>query len=184
MDRLSRVGLTILALVWLTVGMADSVHAAIPAIERQALITASLNTLDLGDNQGAVYFEIQDLTVEQTMGDTPSPPLVGGECEYKQYEGAAEIISITPVPDSSEKYQVKFLFHSEEPVQEAFAAAEGKQYSLLMADSSNPDKGFIRTYGIEVGAQFDCLMKVITRGTCTPVLFEFPTLDLSTRSGK
>lgn len=132
----------------------------------------------------AVLTETQDITVHQARGNTPpSPPHVGGECEYKQYEGTAQIVSFERLDDSSEeRYKVQFLFHSSEPIREAFAAVKDKRYSLLMDDFSHPPIAVIRSNGIEVGAQYSCFMKVITHGTCTPVLFEFPTLDLRTHS--
>lgn len=106
----------------------------------------------------------------------PRPP-VGGECEYKHYKGTAEIVSIAERPNAPKKYEVKFTFHPEEPVKEEFAKTEGKEYLLLLNNSSYPGADFISTYGIAVGTQLDCYMKVITKGTCTPILFEFPTID-------
>ena len=48
MERRTIVGLVLIALLWVTFGMVDSVHAAIPATEREALI-ALYNSTD-GDN--------------------------------------------------------------------------------------------------------------------------------------
>lgn len=106
-----------------------------------------------------------------------SRPPVGGQCEYKQYRGKAEIISITKRADAAEGYEIRFSFHTEEPIQEEFARVEGKEYLLLLNNSSYPGADFVGKYGIEVGKRFDCYMKVITKGTCTPILFEFPTMD-------
>lgn len=108
-----------------------------------------------------------------------SMPSMGGQCNYKKYSGKAEIISITHKSGFYEKYEIKFSFHAEEEIKEDFASTEHKKYLLLMNDSSNPGSDFVNRYEIMEGKQFDCYMKVITTGTCTPVLFEFPNFDLT-----
>ena len=110
-------------------------------------------------------------------GQSGSRPPAGGECEYKKYRGKAEIVSITKRTDAPEGYEIRFSFHAEEPVQGGFARVEGKEYLLLLSNSSYPGADFLGTYGVAVGKRFDCYLKVITKGTCTPILFEFPTLD-------
>ncbi|MEA1901564.1 MAG: hypothetical protein U9N47_12565 [Thermodesulfobacteriota bacterium] len=107
-------------------------------------------------------------------------PLAGGPCEYKQYKGQAKIISITqkrkPHNYPHEIYEVKFAFNSDQEIQENFAQTEGKEFVLLLNNSNYPGPKFLEKYEIQVGKVFDCHMKVITRGTCTPVVFEFPTI--------
>ena len=112
-------------------------------------------------------------------------PLVGGPCEYKKYKGQARIVSIRKMelPDnyggpSYENYEVKFSFHTDEIVKERHGQVEGKQYLLLLNNSFYPGPEFLKKYGIEKDKHFDCYLKVIIRGTCTPVLFDFPTIDL------
>ncbi len=43
---------------------------------------------------------------------------------------------------------------------------------------SYPGPQFLEKYGIGVGKVFDCYLKVIIKGTCTPMLFEFPSIRL------
>jgi hypothetical protein len=108
--------------------------------------------------------------------------LMGGPCEYKQYNGRANIISITVKSeahnDSHETYRVKFAFTSDQEIQENFAQTEGKEFVLLLNNSNYPGPKFLEKYDIQVGKVFDCYMKVITKGTCAPVVFEFPTIRL------
>lgn len=108
--------------------------------------------------------------------------LSGGVCEYKEYKGYATISSITIKNDSRKKsheqYIVKFSFTSETEVKEKYARTEGKQFVLLLANSGYPGQKYLEKYGIHVGKIFDCTMKVIIGGTCTPVLFEFPNIKL------
>jgi hypothetical protein len=108
--------------------------------------------------------------------------LIGGECEYKRYKGRAEILSVIkksgPDINLQEKYEVKFLFTTDREIKETYAQLEGKEFLLLLSNSSYPGPGYLEKYGIEVGRVFDCYLKVIVKGTCTPVLFEFPFIRL------
>ena len=106
-------------------------------------------------------------------------PIVGGQCEYKKYRGQAIIISVCKRELPNEVYDVKFCFHTDEIIAEVYGQIKGKEYLLLLDNSSYPGAKFLKKYGIEKGKYFDCYLKVITKGTCTPVLFDFPTIDLS-----
>lgn len=116
----------------------------------------------------------------------PPPKMSGGPCEYKTYTGYAEIISIhleeltkgTSGPPH-ESHEVKFLFISYQPIEEAYAQVDGKPQRLTLANSWNPGPRFLEKYGIEEGKTFDCHLNVITRGVCTPVMFAFPDINLS-----
>jgi len=48
----------------------------------------------------------------------------------------------------------------------------------MLKNSGYPGPKFLEKYGIEAGKSFECHLKVIVKGTCTPILFEFPTIDL------
>lgn len=108
--------------------------------------------------------------------------LIGGPCEYKIYEGRAKIISINartyPGDPSDEKYEVKFAFYPDQKIIEPYVQTENKEYILLLTNSSSPGKNFLMKYGIEVGKVFACNLKVIKKGTCSPTLFEFPSICL------
>jgi hypothetical protein len=107
----------------------------------------------------------------------------GGPCEYREYKGLATITSVVSKIDhrkeSNDKYLVKFSFTPEAEVKEKFAQPEGKEFVLLLGNSEYPGSKYLQKYGIRVGTIFDCTMKVIVRGTCTPVLFEFRTINLN-----
>lgn len=109
-------------------------------------------------------------------------PLAGGECEYKQYKGWAKIVSITPKGKphnySHEIYEVRFSFTSNQEVKEKHGRTNGKKFVLLLNNSKYPGPKFLESYDIQVGNIFECYMKVIVKGTCTPVIFEFPTIRL------
>jgi hypothetical protein len=116
----------------------------------------------------------------------PERRVVGGQCEYKAYPGTATILSVQKQegppragPSSTAVCEVKFSFTPDDEIEEDWVQVEGKEYLLLLADSRFPGPRFLEKYGIEPGKPFECDMKVIVRGTCTPVIFDFPTIDLS-----
>jgi len=114
----------------------------------------------------------------QAIDEPPSKPVVGGQCKYRKYRGLAQIVCIRKRGVRNKDYEVRFSFHTDEIVKERHGHVEGKEYLLLLENSTYPGPEFLRKYGIEVGKHFNCYLKVITRGTCTPVLFDFPTIDL------
>ena len=96
---------------------------------------------------------------------------------YKQYSGEAEIVSVTPRQGAPTEYEIRFSFRPHETIQEEFAQDEGKQWLIVQKDFSYPNENFLTQYGIQTGKRLPCYMKVITKGTCTPVLFDFPTIS-------
>jgi hypothetical protein len=98
------------------------------------------------------------------------------------YAGHAKIVSISEVIDSAgsskKRYEVKFRFTTDLKIEESFAQTEGREYPLLLKNNSYPDQAFLEKYGIAVGKVFDCILMEIIRGTCTPTLFDFPTIRL------
>ena len=111
--------------------------------------------------------------------------VLGGPCHYKTYPGTAEMVSVQKVAalknakGSGDGYDVKFVFHAETEPEEAFARTEGKTHRLLLINGTYPRNGFLKKYGIEVGKVFPCHLEVIVKGTCTPVVYTFPTIDLT-----
>jgi len=116
-----------------------------------------------------------------TGSETTRGPLVGGPCEYRSYPGQAEIVSVAPWAASAaaadERFDVKFRFISDGPVDEPLGrAALERTFSLLPDREMPPDRAFIEKFDIRPGKRLGCTLKVITRGTCTPILFDFPSL--------
>ncbi len=111
--------------------------------------------------------------------------IVGGRCEYKAYRGTATITCVREAQESPGSsggppyrgYVVKFLFVPDEMIQESYAAVEGKEQTLELKNSWSPGARFLEKYGIEPGKNFECYLKVITKGTCTPFFFDFPSID-------
>jgi hypothetical protein len=111
-------------------------------------------------------------------GEAAAQPLVGGPCEYKPYRGAAEVVSVTKIGSAEnrwqDEYEVKCSFHPQEPIEEPFAQTAAREFRLLVDNGANPIRRFIEQYDIKVGERIPSVLRVIVRGTCTPVLFEYP----------
>ena len=113
--------------------------------------------------------------------DKREEPRVGGPCEYHRYQGRAEIVSLREITDprnqSGEKYEVRFRFIPSQEIKESFVQVEGREFLLEINQSPYLTQEFIDEHGIQTGTVFNGYLQVIVRGTCTPVLFEFPSLS-------
>jgi hypothetical protein len=102
---------------------------------------------------------------------------VGGKCEYKAYKGRAEIISVISRRESTElkdEYEIKFLFFPDLEIKESYAQVKGREFLFLINNAYFPDRAFIVKQDIKAGKIFNCTLQVIVRGSCTPMMFEFP----------
>jgi hypothetical protein len=108
-------------------------------------------------------------------------PRAGGPCEYHRYEGRTEITSVRKIADpqkqAGEKYEVRFKFTPNQEIKEPFVQVEGREFLLEINYTSSLSQEFIEQHGIRTGAVFNGYLQAIVRGTCTPVIFEFPSLS-------
>jgi hypothetical protein len=116
-----------------------------------------------------------------TSSETTQAPLVGGPCEYRSYPGHAEIVSVAPMEAPAAaaggRFDVNFRFIPDGPVEEPLGkSALERTFSLLPDRELSPDSVFMERFDIRPGKRYSCTLKVITRGTCTPILFDFPSL--------
>jgi len=51
------------------------------------------------------------------------------------------------------------------------------RHELRLMNSWFPGPRFLERYGIAAGKSFECSLKVITQGTCTPTVIDFPAID-------
>jgi len=117
--------------------------------------------------------------------------LFGGKCTYDDYPGSCEIVSILMTEESAhqaevgggpgyEGYEVSFVFSPDEPMnltENWENLVFGREHLLQLCNSWYPGPRFLEKYNITEGAIFDCTLKLITGGTCTPVVFEFGEID-------
>jgi len=109
--------------------------------------------------------------------------LLGGPCEYQSYPGQATIAVSRPRPlapgeqnPGYQPYEVTFTFSPDDPVPRGLYVPQ-RQYRLTLTDGSDPGPKFVAKYRLKPGHTRKCLLQVIKKGTCTPVMFFFPGLD-------
>ena len=106
---------------------------------------------------------------------TQQESMVGGPCEYRSYPGKAEILSVAPIEAAGGRYDVKFRFIPDGAVEEPLGkTALQRTFALLPDRELPPDRTYMEKFDVRPGTRIGCTLKVITRGTCTPILFDFP----------
>jgi hypothetical protein len=115
----------------------------------------------------------------------------GGPCKYMKYPGVARIIKIEQAPmnernSTNHPKRIKFVFTPDDPsAPEKYSFTEWSdscQYLKINA-GSNPSVNWIKKNDIKPGNIYKCTRCEEIKGTCTPVIFEFPDLDLFPESG-
>jgi hypothetical protein len=115
---------------------------------------------------------------------------VGGACSYKSYEGTARIIRIEKTDVSLkqagiiggpgyEGYEIRFRFLPGEGIAlEGWpAAAIDREHLLTLHNGWCPGPRFLEKYRLVAGNEYPCTLKIIETGTCTPIVFDFATID-------
>ncbi|MDQ1284290.1 MAG: hypothetical protein QG620_638 [Patescibacteria group bacterium] len=87
----------------------------------------------------------------------------GGQCDYDKVPGTCKINSI-----SSDRI-VKFMFNPRNPLQKYKFSEILKEQQENIADDFLSDSNT----KIDVGDTVNCEAGIITRGTCTPIMFRF-----------
>ena len=111
---------------------------------------------------------------------------LGGECEYKSIPGKAVIFSITDAHDTSfncpnEPKAIKFHFtpdNLEDIDNYLYPNWKDSNKLITIHSGMNPSNNWVIRNGIDINDKFTCFRKEILKGTCTPVIFDFPDLDL------
>jgi hypothetical protein len=88
------------------------------------------------------------------------------------------ILTVRSAGETGTTFEVRFSFQPADKVIEPFADPEGRLFLLTMKNGTFPDQRFLEKYHIETGRILDGRLLVITRGTCTPTLFELTGIDL------
>lgn len=102
--------------------------------------------------------------------------ILGGPCTYKEYRGYSHISAIKQKINNEDSYEVRFQFHPDRDITEPYAQVKGKELLLHTKRHTSPGKTYLQKNEIAVGKDFDTILHVIVKGTCTPTIFEFPSL--------
>ncbi|UCD86001.1 MAG: hypothetical protein JSU92_07355 [Deltaproteobacteria bacterium] len=117
-----------------------------------------------------------------------SPAKVGGPCDYVAYPGTARITRIEKTDKSSrqakvsggagyEGYEVWFVFESDQEIEEERARKYiEEEHLFLLSNSWYPGELYLKKYDIKVDGSYPCELRVLTKGTCTPVIIKFTEL--------
>ncbi|NDY55353.1 hypothetical protein G3N56_01155 [Desulfovibrio sulfodismutans] len=111
---------------------------------------------------------------------------VGGPCTYADHPGTATILAVSPAtPDKDVPtppypgLTVTYAFAPVGPLPPQASRLAGKVQTMTLVNGWPPGPRFLEKYGIRPGAALPCVLRVIQSGTCTPLLFEFPGIDLA-----
>ena len=112
------------------------------------------------------------------------------ECNYIAYEGRAVIISINIAPANenncaSNPRKVIFAFIPDDStVRNNYIFKNWSDTASLTINSgTNPSQSFIDSLDITLGKDFRCSRQELMQGTCTPVYFKFPDINLNPENG-
>ncbi|MCD6550294.1 hypothetical protein J7K24_01995 [bacterium] len=109
------------------------------------------------------------------------PPISGGPCSYDEFRGKCKITSIF------NENKIRFEFTPTEPLnlenigwvqnKEDITNREYEEYAgylgLKCLDKYPITEEDLERCGIKENAVFDCEIELITKGTCTPIVFKF-----------
>ena len=124
------------------------------------------------------------------MNNSNVKQIEGSCCAYVSYAGNAEIVKIARTSASAaqaavlggpgyEGYEVWFRFVPCKgvsiPVEQRFADNRLNLFTLQNSWYVGPR--YLEKYHMKVGETYPCELKFLTKGTCTPVIFELKTLD-------
>jgi len=115
----------------------------------------------------------------------------GGACEYAKYEGYAVIKSIKQAPaseyncpDSPQKIIFDFTpLNISDRKSYIFSNRSDTGVEMKINDGINPSLAWVKKNGITAGKKFKCFRTELKKGTCTPVIFTFPELNLFPENG-
>lgn len=109
--------------------------------------------------------------------------IVGGPCEYMDIKGKATVVSVSdykyPNGDAfckGPRFEVELSFKSNDanPVD----MTKYGRFGLYMSNGCRPGSAFVNKYEIATGKQFNCVLKIITKGTCTPRIYELEGVEM------
>lgn len=115
-----------------------------------------------------------------------SPRTVGGPCEYLEIPGTAKIVSVKEAPSTESNcanaVQVSFDFVPNDPAAVSsyrFPNWKDTGQHFIVGGGMNPPKVWVQERGLVEGSEHACVRSEITKGTCTPVIFSFPKIDMT-----
>ena len=119
------------------------------------------------------YACTQEGSSQKTATQATENQNIGGKCTYKELKGEIEIMMI--------KEAESFMNNCPNPKRVAFTFRSGSEKTngfLTINAGKNPSDAWLKRHAVEVGKKFEAIKKDIVEGTCTPIVWEFPKLDI------
>jgi hypothetical protein len=115
-------------------------------------------------------------------GASKMSEIEGGPCTYSETAGQAKIVSLNAAAPGSlscknNPIEVIFDFTPDDPLKANIETDKNRH--LTAGEGFNLPKYYVIGKGVTVGSTHRCIRGNITSGTCTPVGFIFPDIDLS-----
>jgi len=138
-----------------------------------------------------IFFFCSCLRSQTLSPNDPNLTKLGGECIYKTYDGFAHITSIQQTAKSKQQaklidgpgyegYEVYFVISLSEPISESWAReVVAKEQLFTLINAWFPGERYLEKYGLEIGENLPIQINVIQKGTCTPLILDFKTVDRS-----
>ena len=111
--------------------------------------------------------------------------IVGGPCEYVDIPGTARVVLVKEAAQADsnckDAVEVIFDFVPDDPAaidDYLFPNWEDTDQRLTVGGGMNPPKTWVLEQGLTEGSEHRCLRSEITKGTCTPVIFRFPEINM------
>ncbi|MDD4912406.1 MAG: hypothetical protein PHP57_08940 [Sideroxydans sp.] len=106
-----------------------------------------------------------------SCGKPSSPMIVGGPCSYTTTQGMA---TITALKTQADGIEVQFNFQANDS---HAAAIPADMHNHLTLSTGLPTSQWVTAQKLVVGSQIPAHRQEIQTGTCTPYIYEFPTLS-------
>ncbi len=118
---------------------------------------------------------ISGLLVLINSCDNKKEKKVGSSCEYADIPGSAELVKVY---DKSHSVEVYLNFTPDDSVSYRFPDMPDTNVMAYVCQGHKPrNPEWIKEQGLTVGSFHPCRRREITKGTCTPVLFELTDVD-------
>ena len=138
--------------------------------------------------KGWVFLTEPDNGIDGPPPIHDDPPMDGGACAYTMIPGNIEITEVREAdPDAyncdDNPVEIIFTFTPTTLADREsyiFPEWEDSDQHITIGSGMNPSRIWAEDQGLVVGASLPAERREITMGACTPVLFEFPSVDFST----